>query len=255
MKAFVLLFLLATFPCFAAEEETAPVNTRVCAYSLPVDVSEQTEEEETHTQETQPEEAQEEAFVAQSEEEQQLLEAKKSAKFFYSGCYNRYKHYFFGPTLYQIGPDCFESLEIGSYVVLKNGSVWKMADADFWRISGWTTSDRLHITRNPHHRSAYPFILRNLANGETIRVVVRAGPRYDAASFCSCVKHDICSGGVWCSNGTAWWVPEMERAILLTWNVNDVLMMGVNEDAMRLSYPYLLINLTNGSCCRALWVP
>lgn len=258
MKAFLLLFLVALFPCLSAEEETAPVNTRVCAYSLPVPESEQTEEPGDTIMDVASTDAQaQEVDVALSEEEeeQQLIQAKRIAKFFYPGCCNRYTHYFFGPTLYQTGMDRFEPFEVGSYVVLTNGSVWKMSDSDFWRISGWTTSDRLHVTRNPRHRSAYPFMLRNLANGETIRVIVRAGPRYDSPLYCSCVRHDIASGYVWCNNGTVWYVSELDRAILMTWHGSDVVMIGVNEDSMRLVYPHLLMNLTNGSCCRASWIP
>lgn len=256
MKAFFLAFVLALSPCLYAElpttssqaiedGESAPVNTRMCEYSLHSSATEETAE--VCDTETLSEEVPQNA--AESEQEMEIV-----AKFLYPGCYNQYQHYFFGPTMYALNSYTSEFLENGSYVVLRNGSVWKMAETDFWKIASWETSDRLQLSRNLHSHSNYPYVLRNIQTGEAIRVTVRVGPRYDSPLFRSCINVDIYSGNVWCNDGTIWWVPSADRAILATWNAHDVMMLGVNEDFTRLEYPYLLMNLSNGSCCHAAWL-
>lgn len=278
MKALLLFFAICPSLCLFAEtpenEACAPVNTRLCEFSLPLDSSnadrpkESTEIAKSLSTDPRPEQGQERSeqaeeqegeidCFAESEETAEISNEAKAitqeeavAKLFYPGCYNYYQHYFFGPTLYQS-----TLLESGSYLTLENGSIWKMAEADVWRIPGWVVSDRLQLSRNPNLYSPYPYWLRNVENGETIRVVVKVGPRYDSPLFCVCMESDAFTGEVWCSNGTTWWVPIRDRVVLDTWRPHDVVMIGVNEDCMHRECPHLLINLTNGSCCHATWMP
>lgn len=261
---------LSSSPCEIESGECAPVNTRLCEYSLPIADSQQTEEAldssgalQEIAQEAQEAPVQEEDYFADQSGQREQTEARDEtmkgqeaiAKFFHPVCYNHFKYYFFGPTLHHVNSQNSQFLESGSYVTLRNGSVWKMAEMDFWQISGWSTSDRLLLSRNPCHYSAYPYLLRNLENGGSIRVIVKVGPLYDSPLFCSCAEYNVFTGDVWCNDGNAWWVPFMDRAILGTWYPHDVMMIGINEDSKRMEYPYLLINLTNGSCCHASWVP
>lgn len=286
MKAFFLLCAFALCCCLHAEEdvsklrcipppqcgvvstENTPVNTRLSerselapelnqdlqaeemdAESLPsIQTSQELQEVEVEV------EVEEDVFAEQPQITlEEMAQQSTFTKALCPSSLNTYQHYFFGPAVYKVTRCLCEALENGSYVVLGNGSVWKMAESDFWKIAGWATTDRIQLTRNNHLPSRYPYILRNLENGERIRAIVRVGPQYSSPLYCSCAGFCTFSGDVWCSNGTMWWVAHEDSSILATWNPEDVIMVGINENSMRRQCPYILFNLTNSSCCRAAW--
>lgn len=148
---------------------------------------------------------------------------------------------------------------------MADGSIWRVKSRDKSKIMNWTTSDILVITQGFWSyfdaTEAYPFSIRNEANGDTVAAAVGLGPFADRAPMVFLIESD--NQHIHLTDLSKWKISFYDEGVvkgtdykaLRKWLPGDQIVLGVNKSAGASytgSQDFLLINVTlNGSFVRA----
>jgi hypothetical protein len=149
----------------------------------------------------------------------------------------------------------------GDSVELMDGSVWSISPYDSYKTMNWYVTDLVVVSQNHSFLSAYDFILTNTTTGVSVAANMYLGPILPADLGYGIYAHtpysiythwivtiDYLYNRVYLEDGTVFYMSSFDSGIVAGWIPGDIVIVGLNNDALSAWNPNILINVATLEC-------
>lgn len=130
---------------------------------------------------------------------------------------------------------------------LEDGSQWKVSDEDFKEVASWEDHQMVEISPN-RLSSSYEYYITNKATDSYIQVSLLKAP-LRGSPYAITITGMNYRHSFFLSNGTSWEIASSDLYLARNWYVNDLVIIGVNNEWFS-SYTHILINIHTNTFVR-----
>lgn len=169
-----------------------------------------------------------------------------------AGAYFRTQTVQYPPFYFPSSTHWLSSVSIlGDSLEIEDGSFWKIASGDEYKILYWQASDPLVITQNTNWFSYYDYKIINKADGSVVYANLSIGPIVDGEYTHWIVDINYARGEIILEDYSHWKVCSADDYLFDEWALNDTLIIGVNSGWHSSISEYILINVNMNNYIRA----
>lgn len=139
---------------------------------------------------------------------------------------------------------------IGDSVEFEDGSVWKIAAEDRYKVCQWGAQEPITVTQNSRWFSQYKYKIINQATGAHLQANLYLGPLKNGPFTLYVTALDVARGELILNDSTRWKVSEFDANSFEEWMITDAVIIGLNSGWDQTSQA-LLINVPLNSFVRA----
>jgi hypothetical protein len=133
----------------------------------------------------------------------------------------------------------FEKDQEHSLLTLEDRSQWKVSDEDIAEVASWKDHELVEISPN-YLSSSHAYYITNKETDSYVQANLISAP-LRGSPYAVTIKGTNYRYSFSLSNGTKWEVSFSDLALVRNWYVNDLVIIGVNNEWFS-SYTHILIN-------------
>lgn len=156
------------------------------------------------------------------------------------------------PFYYPSSAHWLSSLSIlGDSLEIEDGSFWKIASTDQYKILYWQTSDPLVVTQNTNWFSYYDYKIINKADGTTVYANLFIGPVIEGEHTHRIIEIDYLREKIILEDYSHWRICSADLYLFEKWALEDTVIIGMNSGWYSSCCEFILINVNMNNFIRA----
>lgn len=132
---------------------------------------------------------------------------------------------------------------------MEDGSYWQVSASDWNTVLSWRVGDTLAISAHHSYFSPYAYLVLNATTESRIFANLIAAPTAFGPNTHWIVAIDPCNGHLFLENGSSWCISSNDDYALSSWEINDPVILGINDQWLS-CYDAILINVNQNSFVR-----
>lgn len=164
---------------------------------------------------------------------------------------NKYASKEYPPIYYPAGIHTLYAVSaIGDSVEFEDGSVWKIAAEDRYKVSQWGSQEPITVTQNNTWFSKYKYKIVNQTTGSVLQANLYLGPLKDGLFTLYITAIDTSRGELILNDSTRWSISDLDITSFDEWMIHDAVIIGLNSGWDK-NCQALLINVPLNTYVRA----